>query len=206
MSSLAQNSNHLPERKLTYEEFLDAYPDTRAEWVNGKVILMPSPNLSHQSILGFLFRLLSDYVERHKLGQVLVAPFQMRLRAIPCGREPDVMFVSKSRLSDLTRMYLDGPADLAIEIVSPDSVQRDREEKFIEYQTAGVREYWLIDPDRKTAEFYDLGADRRYYPVPLCEGAYRSEVLPGFRLRIDRLWQDPLPPLDEVLRELDAAT
>jgi Uma2 family endonuclease len=61
--------------------------------------------------------------------------------------------------------YVDGPADLVIEVVSPESRVRDRREKFREYQVAGVAEYWLIDPMQKTGEVYALSPSGVYERV-----------------------------------------
>jgi Uma2 family endonuclease len=66
-----------------------------------------------------------------------------------------------------------------------------------------VAEYWLIDPQRQRAEFYQLGADGRYVAVaPDAEGIYHAAVMPGFWLRVAWLWQEPLPPVLSLLREL----
>jgi Uma2 family endonuclease len=98
---------------------------------------------------------------------------------------------------------LDGPADLVIEIASPDSVGRDRGTKFVEYEAAGVKEYWLIDPLRERAEFYQLDEEGFYRPVSLdVEGVYRSQVIPGFSLKIEWLWQEPLPGPVRVVAEI----
>ena len=203
MSSVARNSNHLPLRKLTFEEFLDwCDGDTRAEWVNGRVVVLSPDNVPHNRIAGFVYKLLSIYVERRQLGEAFIERILMHLQATTSARMPDVLFVSKSRGEQLRHTYLDGAADLAVEVVSPDSVDRDKSEKFSEYQIAGVREYWIIDPARKTAEFYELGTDRRYYPVPLCGGEFRSTVVPGFWLKPSWLWEDPLPDTLDILREL----
>jgi Uma2 family endonuclease len=119
------------------------------------------------------------------------------------GREPDLLFISSERLHLLRHTFLDGAADVAIEIVSPESIGRDRGDKFVEYERAGVREYWLIDPDRRSAEFYELGDDSRYHTAATGEdGIYRSKVITGFWLRVDWLWQTPLPQAIEILREL----
>src|SRR5947207_3233299 len=104
------------------------------------------------------------------------APFVMRIESPRRGPEPDLLFVSREREHLLTRTYLDGPADLAIEIISPDSIDRDRRDKFAEYEAAGVREYWLFDPDRETAEFYELDADGRYHLADAEDGIYYSKV------------------------------
>ncbi len=185
-----------------YIEWLDE--DTRAEWVNGRIEIMASPaSLYHQDIGGFLYSILRPYLESKDLGCVVLAPYVMRMAAIARGREPDLIFVRKDRLHLLTRHYLDGPADLAIEIVSPESRKRDRKVKFAEYQIAGIGEYWLIDPDSRTADFYQLDEDGTYEAAALDEeGFYHSRAVAGFRLRTDWLWQSPLPATLDVLREL----
>jgi Uma2 family endonuclease len=118
------------------------------------------------------------------------------------GRSPDLLFVATANLSRLQKTFLEGPADLVVVIISPDSRGRDRGDKFYEYEQGGVREYWLIDRLRKRAEFNQLGEDGLYHLAPIGEdGIFRSAVLPGFWLKVDWLWQDPLPPLLSVLRE-----
>jgi len=189
-------------RKLTFEEFLDwCDEDTRAEWVDGRVVMMSPGSFDHQNIETFLITLLRLFVEKHQLG-VVVNECLMHLDAQRRGRVPDILFISNARKERIRKTYVEGAVDLAVEIVSPDSVDRDRSEKFAEYQLAGVREYWLIDPQRKLAEFFEAGTDRRFYPVPLCDGAFRSTVIPGFWLKPSWLWEDQLPPTADVLREL----
>jgi Uma2 family endonuclease len=65
-----------------------------------------------------------------------------------------------------------------------------------------VKEYWLIDPERKRAEFYRLGRDKQYHQIDVGDdGIIRSAVLKGMWLRVDWLWQRPLPKLLKVLKE-----
>jgi len=189
--------------KMTYEEFLEwADEDTLAEWVDGEVIMLSPASDWHQDIGNFLSALLRFYVEAHELGKVIVAPFQMKTGLNLPGREPDIIFIARENLGRLKETHIDGPADLVVEIISPSSRARDRGDKFYEYEQGGVREYWLIDPLRKQAEFYRLGSDGIYRLVSVGEdGIFRSEVLSGLWLNVSWLWQEPLPPLLSVLKE-----
>ena len=135
------------------------------------------------------------YVESKDLGIVLSSPFAMKLDAQQRGREPDILFVIKDRLHLFKKTYLDGAADLAVEIISPESIGRDRGEKFVEYEAAKIREYWLIDPERKQAEFYRLNSDGFYQLISTPEGVFKSEVLPEFFLHVKWLWQESLPTI-----------
>jgi Uma2 family endonuclease len=194
-----------PTHKVSFEEYIEWLDeDTRAEWVDGEIALMAPATLDHQNAGLFLSKVLSIYVEANRLGQVVFAPYVMKLAAISRGREPDIIFVRKNREHLFTRHYLDGPADLAIEIISPDSRRRDRKEKFTEYEAAGVLEYWMFEPDHKQAEFYQLGNDGRYHRVEIDDdGIYRSKVIPGFWLKVEWLWQTPAPATLDVLCELN---
>jgi Uma2 family endonuclease len=194
----------LPAGKLTLEEFLVwCDEDTWAEWVDGRVIMVSPASRRHQDLADFLTSILRIYIESRGLGVVLSAPFLMRLPNIPSGREPDLLFVATAHVDRLKETYLDGPADLVVEIVSPESRLRDRGEKFAEYELGGVREYWMIAPDIRRADFYQLDSEGRYRLVePEAGGRYRSAVLTGFWLRIEWLWQEPLPPVLTVLGEL----
>ena len=187
--------------KMTYEEFLAwADEDTLAEWVDGEVVMYSPASDRHQDMARFLTTVLSIYVETYDLGVIRPAPFQMKLER---GREPDLLFVAREHLDRLKETYLDGPADLAVEIVSPESAGRDRGEKFYEYEQAGIPEYWLIDPQTERAEFYQLTAAGQYRLVlPDAEGTYRAAVLPDLWLRVAWLWQTPLPLVLDVVREL----
>ena len=194
----------LPARGMSYAEFLDwCDEDTRAEWVDGEVIVVSPASLAHQTLVGFLLKILDTYVEQRELGQVIAAPFQMKTGPELPGREPDLLFVARENLGRLEGVYLDGPADLAIEVVSPASRLRDRGERLAEYEMGGVREYWVIDPEERRADFHVLAADRRYERRRTGEdGVYPSEVITGFRLRESWLWQQPLPKALSVLKEL----
>ncbi len=191
-----------PRTKISYEEFLERTDDNpHVEWVNGEVIEMSPISERHEDLSGFLKPLLRLYVEAHQLGIIRGEPFQMKPALSLPGRAPDFFFVATAHLDRLRSTYLEGPADLVAEIISPESRARDRGDKFFEYEAAGIPEYWLLDPVREQAEFYQLGADGIYRPAALgAEGRYHSVALPGLWLQVSWLWQTPLPPLLSVLK------
>jgi len=194
---------------MTYEQFLVwASEGPPAEWVNGEVIIpMPVKN-EHQRILGLLQTLLHTFCELFDLGIVRVAPMQVKLSAEGSGREPDVWFLKQENLSRLTDDFLFGPPDLVIEILSTDSVRRDRVEKFKEYAEAGVPEYWIIDgrADRRRADFYRLD-EAGHYTLVGTEDDERIESpsLPGFGLNPAWMWASPEPHAIRLLASMSPA-
>ena len=195
-----------PPIRMSYEEYLAWEQEGGiAEWVNGEVHIQMTASHEHQNVVEFLHVMLDLFVRLSGLGKVRIAPFAMRAKADGPAREPDVLFIASEHLGRLESRQLNGPADLIVEVISDDSVARDRDEKFYEYQDAGVREYWIVDPrpNRQRADFYVLNANGRYQPVPInADNTYRSAVLPGFWLRVDWLWQEepnPLAALAEIV-------
>ncbi len=175
--------------RMSYEEFLAwADEDVHAEWVNGEVIVQMPPKRPHQRVVAFLMQLMGLFIQLFHLGELLPAPFEMRATPDGAAREPDLIFVACEHLDRLSQERLSGPADLVVEVISDDSVARDRADKFYEYQEAGVREYWILDsrPGRERADFYVLDEKGRYRPVPpASDGRYHSTILPGFWLHVD---------------------
>ncbi len=185
---------------LSYDEFLRVVPEgSFLEWVDGEVVEMSPVSRQHTVIARFLIGLFQLYVEHRGKGTVLFAPFQMKLAR--SGREPDVMYIAEEHRDRLRRDHLVGPADLAVEIVSPESERRDRIDKLREYEAGGVPEYWLIDPDTKEVVIRQLTPDGRYAVADLSDGVIRSQVLEGVWIRTEWLWQETPPPLLWVLKQ-----
>lgn len=187
-----------PQRlRMSYEEFLEwADEDTRAEWVEGEAIVYMPPRDEHQSIVEFVYELLAQFVRLFQLGRVRIAPFEVKLWPGGPAREPDVFFLARERMDALGSRRLAGPPDLVVEVVSPGSVQEDRSRKFREYETAGVRECWIVDsrPGYRRADFYRLDEDGRYELFATEDDeVVHSAVLEDFWLRPAWLWQEPLP-------------
>lgn len=196
-----EETSNVSPPKMSFEEFLKlGDEDTWAEWVDGEVIFMYSASSKHQDIVGFLQTILRIYSETHHIGQVFSAPFAMKLEKERRGREPDLLFVSDERKNLIEPTFLNGAADVVIEVISPESISRDRGEKFVEYESAGVKEYWLIDYERKRAEFYELDEENRYRLIQT-NGLFRSKIIKDFFLRENWFWQEKLPTI-EALKEL----
>ncbi|BCX03621.1 MAG: hypothetical protein KatS3mg053_1559 [Candidatus Roseilinea sp.] len=94
---------------------------------------------------------------------------------------------------------------MVVEVVSPDSVARDWREKYLDYQAAGVCEYWVVDPLSEQVEAYALNAEKQYERIEMQDDKIASRVLPGFYLKPSWLWQDELPNPMDVLTQFDAA-
>jgi Uma2 family endonuclease len=208
----AGDVNLPPGRKMTEEEFVAwCDEDTRAEWVDGQVIMMSPANVDHGRLLKWLLGVVGAFVEQKGLGEVL-PDVQVRLATQRTRRVPDIWFISNQRQDLLHHAHLEGPPDLIIEIVSPDSEARDWREKYLEYQAAGVREYWVIDPMSQHMEAYVLAASRsadaptpapsEYRRLDEKEGVIESTVLTGLRLRTAWLWPQTRPKVLTALQEL----
>ena len=173
----------------------------KADLIDG-VIYMASPdNTDANDLNGWLLVLMRTYARRKDLGKVYVSRVAFRLDD-KNGPEPDVGFLRKDRLHLVKRGRVEGPPDLALEIVSPDSVDRDYGKKRDQYERFGVPEYWIIDEVEERVTLLRLQPNGRYREVRPKKGVLYSEVLPGFYLKPEWCWQDPLPDELELLREM----
>jgi Uma2 family endonuclease len=197
------NGRAVPGVRMTERQFVEwSTPGAlRAEWENGEVILMTTPSTAHVDLDGWLYRFLFAFVEFHDLG-VVYLPLAVRLAEIQRRRDPDVLFVAKARMHLLRKNHLEGPPDLAVEIVSPDSAVRDWRTKHAEYAAAGVREYWVADPLIRRFEAYALHR-KKYRLLPTDDdGRVHSKLLKGLHVKPAWLWRSPLPRVSTVLKEI----
>jgi Uma2 family endonuclease len=194
---------------VSFEDFLNIYAEQHAEWLMGKVILIVTNNSIHQRIQMFLGTLVNLFLNLTGLGEILSAGTPMHISDQQPAREPDLLVVLVENRERIRERWLEGPADVVIEIVSPESTVRDRGDKFAEYQAAGVPEYWLIDPVHRDADFWALNTDGHYEPRPHdAQGRLTSAVLPGFALDAAILWDDEnlfRVNLNELVQQMLAA-
>src|SRR5262245_45079793 len=132
---------------LSFEEFCDMVPDgQKADLIDGVMYVASPDNTDANDLFVWLLTLIFDFVELRDLGRVFGTRVAFRLTGTN-GPEPDIAFVRKSRLHLIKWGYVNGSPDLAMEIVSPESVERDYEKKRLQYQHARIPEYWIIDEE-----------------------------------------------------------
>jgi len=188
----------------TFDVFCALVADgQKADLIDG-VIYMSSPdNTDANTLFGWLFGLLTFFVRLKKLGKVFGSRVAFRLDDFN-SPEPDIGFVKKSRLHLVKRGHVAGRPDAAMEIVSPESIERDYEKKRRQFEEARVPEYWIIDEIEQKVTLLRLGKDGKYRTVSATNGVFRSKVIGGFWLREAWLWRkslpDPLKTLTTILR------
>ena len=177
--------------KLTYEDYAAMPEGDRYELIDGVLIVVASPNREHQSIQFELSLVVGNLVKAEDLGWVFNPPFDVLFSRTEVV-QPDLIFVSKEREDIITDANIRGAPDLVVEILSPSSTRRDWRDKFDMYERHGVREYWLIDPDRRMAwlfttedgAFIEAG---RYS----AEDALASSVLGGASIDLSEVFPSP---------------
>ena len=144
----------------------------------------PHPTFRHQEALKRLFLRLNAFVEEHDLGVIQLAPLPVRLWPGKI-REPDIFFIAGEH-ADRVGEQACGVPDLIVEVTSASMARLDRLEKFYEYARAGVKEYWIVDPDARAVEVYGLEGGAyllrgRWGPGETAA----SGLLKGFEVRVD---------------------
>ncbi len=185
------------------EEAFEAWcdEDLRAEYLNGEVIMHSPAGAVHENSIPWLATLFQLLIDRDGLGELYGSNLQIRLHSGK-RRIADLVFVAKDHLDIVHPTFIDGAPDLVIEFVSEESTVRDWREKYWEYEAAGVKEYWVIDRRLKRMDLNVLGEDQKYAAAQEHEGKLFSKVLPGFWLKPEWLWQQPLPSVRAIAREL----
>ena len=174
-------------RKLTYDDFC-GFPDDgrRHELIEGEHYVTPSPATVHQRLVGRLQAALHAYLEGRECGEVFTAPFDVVL-SMHDVVEPDLLVVLDDQQDILTDRNVQGAPALVVEILSPGTRRRDETLKRRLYERAGVREYWMVDPDGEAVTVCrQAGRGRLDTAAELTKAAgdtLTSPLLPGFELK-----------------------
>ncbi len=179
--------------RLTYDDFL-LFPDDgkRHEIIDGEHFVTPSPNTRHQVLLGRLYFAIEQFLRQHKeLGRVFMAPFDVVFTRWDVV-EPDLLFIAGDQAEILTDKNVQGSPALVIEILSPNTRAVDEQNKRRLFERAGVREYWLVDPDRDVVTVFRRQADgafpREAELSHKANGVLTTALMPGLMIPLDELF------------------
>jgi Uma2 family endonuclease len=183
---------------VSFEDYLEYHAEQHREWVDGWVVKKVAIIERHDELYSYLRKLLEAYFAFNPIADVRGEPFVMKLPTR--GREPDIMVIMNDNPHPRRKTYLDGPADIVIEIVSPGSERTDLGDKFVEYEQGGVREYWIFDHLRRRTFFYRRNEEGLFILIAEDEdGNYTTPLLPRFKLHVPTLWTSKLPNYLDVL-------
>ena len=183
------------------EEFYRAAgEDSDWEYLDGRLVMHSPASERHEDLFRFLIILLGAYLDMTRLGIVRGSRYPMRLDA-RWSPEPDLLVVRQDKRHLLTRRWLEGPADLVIEIASDSDPGLDVREKLPRYREAGIEEIWLVDPFEHKLRV-ETKVPEGYGSRTIETGRLDSQVLPGFWIDVSWLWRDELPSTVVCLREI----
>ena len=174
--------------KMTYDEYC-LLPEDRNQYelFDGELVMTPSPTARHQKIVGRLHARLLAYVEENSLGEVFIAPLDTIFNQYTV-LQPDILFVSKERLSEVAKERIEGAPDLVVEVLSPSTADKDRRRKLAVYSQFGIQEYWIVDPETRVMELYRQTGDGLQLARQFAPGdTFKSHLLSGFQLPVDSL-------------------
>jgi len=175
-------------RPLTYQD-LDDYDDPlmRYEIIGGELNVSPAASPDHGQMVLALYDALKAVIKDGNLGRLWVAPVDVELSAHNVV-QPDLLFIERDRLGMVGATIKGGP-DLAIEVVSPSSRVRDYVTKRVLYETAGVSEYWIVDPMKRSIEILVL-ENGRYVAAVGENGIARSALVPGVAIDVQQFFAE----------------
>jgi Uma2 family endonuclease len=200
---LIQNRVEIAERMTADDFWRDAPEGQKSELISGVMIVASPPLVSHERLRNFLLALLRGYVEDKDLGEVLGSRTAVELASDQVF-EPDVLYVARDRQSIIQRKGIVGAPDFVIEVLSASTEAYDRGPKLREYERAGVREVWLIDPYGPVGtQFYRLENGRYVAFGPDADGILRSAAVSGLLIDVTWLWpREKFIPVRDALNEI----
>ena len=155
----------------------------RYQVIEGQLCMAPAPNRYHQDISRNIEFILLKYLERHPIGKMYHAPFDVYLDEHNVF-QPDIAFFSNERLPVLTDAGAEGAPNFVVEILSPRTAQLDRVPKRRVYARSGVDELWIISPVKRTIEVFALQQDaEQSVAIHGPKSRFTSPCFPGLTFR-----------------------
>lgn len=174
------------ERRNEFYELV--HENVKAEFINGTIIYHSPVMRRHWKVSMKVSKYLATHVDDNDLGEVGVEKVMISLTRN--DYEPDIVFFSKEKASLFTKQQMHFPApDLVVEILSDSTERNDRNIKFRDYASHGVKEYWIIDPDKNSLEQY-LNTDNEFQLLhTFTEGTLKTETVKGFHLDVRTIFE-----------------
>jgi len=178
------------EKKRRLAFYNDITDEEKVEFINGAIIVHSPVKKEHNDANGFLYKLISIYVSKHKLGYVGIEKIMIALERN--DYEPDICFFSNEKAKDFKKGQSIFPApDLIVEVLSKGTAKNDRTIKFKDYEANGVVEYIIIDPKKQLLELYRISNSGTYELIlKSSEGTLKSKVIKGFSIAIEAIFDE----------------
>ncbi len=177
------------EGPFTWEDFVALPDDDRRELIDGFFEETEVPNQIHEHIVAMIIMRLMNWTLTRRAGRVLASGYKVQVSA-KRGVMPDVQFFAKGNPGHPIALE-QGRPDLAVEIVSPGRGRYDRVQKLTWYQSIGVPEYWIIDPDERSLQRFVLVEGDWRFKSFADDDVFRPETFPGLEISLAELWTFP---------------
>jgi len=206
MSTLAQVNADLHGGEFIYRHYgatLDDYirianEDTRLELIDGVLIMHSPASIRHEDVFAFLLTLVREFATTSRQGRAFGSRVAVVLdddRRV----EPDLIFLKNEHLNRIGEVFVNGPVDWIVEILSPATREHDLGDKRRIYADAGIPELWFIDYTHEQV-LIDRPAGSRVAEIHT--GRVTCTALPGFWIEADWLWRTPLPNALDCLKQI----
>lgn len=185
-------ANHVPgprQGEWTYNSYTALSNDGKQyEIIDGVLYMVPAPNDFHQEIVALIISYLIPYIKHAGRGRVLGAPIDVVLEPGTVV-QPDVLVLLEEKGMKRKPAQTTRPPDLAVEVTSPSTAHYDRQKKYVAYARAGVKEYWIVDPDKREVEAFLLEGDT-YYSIGIFSGeqVIPSLIVPDLAIPVQRFF------------------
>lgn len=174
--------------KYTYEDFEKLPEGSPYQLIRGMLVKSPPPVPYHQGLAGKLHLIFAE-LEKQGKGKVYFSPIGVYLTDTETY-QPDLIFIDSSRLEIIGEKKIEGPPDIVVEILSPNTAYYDLRHKMEMYEKYGVKEYCIIDPPAKTVELYQNGEDGYELKTKAKkEGCVTSTLYPDLSVKAEELFK-----------------
>ncbi|MCL1878938.1 MAG: Uma2 family endonuclease [Defluviitaleaceae bacterium] len=180
---------------MTYSDYLKLGDDFRCEIIDGQIYAMAAPRIAHQRVAQRIWKQLDAFLAGRRC-EAFIAPLDVRLSANKRNKhddtvvQPDVFVLCDKNKIDKKGQSILGAPDMVIEVLSQGSAYVDRVLKHKKYLEAGVREYWIADPDNKTVEVYVLENNRYYSQNYSAPDIIPGHVLEGLKIDLAEIFAE----------------